>query len=203
MAELFDSVFIDNNADKTLFLLHGTGGSKNDFLFLDDLLSQTYNLVGLQGNIVEDGLARFFMRYPDGTFHQHNIDEETRKLSAFLSAWCAEHRCSPERCVFLGYSNGANMILATLFSFPTQLQNLLLLHARLPFVPEPQLQLPTHRIFFTTGDDDPFVNTKQQEELESTLRTLSPSVVHKHYTHGHQIGGEEMRDVKQYLESLF
>src|SRR5260221_8500204 len=91
-SKLFDHIFIDNHAERTLFLLHGTGGSREDFLFLNDALKKKYNLVGIQGNVDEHGLSRFFKRLSVGVFDQKNIREETEKLQRFMNAWRIIHK---------------------------------------------------------------------------------------------------------------
>ncbi|MDQ5951848.1 MAG: phospholipase/carboxylesterase, partial [Patescibacteria group bacterium] len=115
---LFQHVFIDNKAEKTLFLLHGTGGSEHDLLPLVKELSDQYNFVGIKGNIFEHGMARFFERDEFGVFDQDSITTETKKLSEFIEAWKSNRAIANENTAFLGYSNGATMIVALAFYYP-------------------------------------------------------------------------------------
>lgn len=133
---LFTYQYLDNKADKTLITLHGTGGTENDFLFLNDDLKDSYNLLGLKGNIDEDGLTRFFERKSPGVFDQESMKEEASKLHLFISAWMKKYSMNIDQFVSLGYSNGANMLLATMFYYPELIKNVVLLRPMLPFQPK-------------------------------------------------------------------
>ncbi len=197
---LFDFTYIDNKSDKTLFLFHGTGGTKEDFLFLDTLLDKKWNLVGLQGNVSESGSPRFFKRVAIGVFDQASIKIELDKLYKFLIAWEKKYLTSNHRTAFMGYSNGANMILAGVFRHPELFQNAILLHAHLPFeVSDLQLDLPNTKILLTLGKGDFYVPEQSQTELISALQTRHAILTLKKYDYGHQITDEEMNDVVMYL----
>ncbi len=197
---LFNHTLINNNADKTLFLFHGTGGTKTDFFFLDTLLDKKYNLVGLQGNITENGMARFFRRFEHGVFDQENIKEEVNKLQYFIKAFKHEYpELSKDTC-FLGYSNGANILLAALFSYPTTFNTLVLLHAMLPFENEPRLlDLSANKIFLSHGSADQMVSLAQQNVLSETLESCTANLEIHTYDAGHNITKEELQDILLFL----
>lgn len=198
--QLFDHAFIDNHAERTLFLLHGTGGSKEDFLFLNQFLGSSYNLVGLRGNVDEAGSARFFRRLHVGVFDQESIQEEVEKLGRFVQAWCVEYQTVPERLTFLGYSNGANILIAGLFRTPQLFQRLVLLHAMLPFTVKPEeLNLSTHQLFISLGSNDPLVSPKQQQALIETLTRAKARLTVKEYDGGHEVSPQELEDVLAFL----
>lgn len=46
----------------TLLLLHGTGGTEQDLLPLADIVDQEANVLSVRGNILENGMPRFFRR---------------------------------------------------------------------------------------------------------------------------------------------
>lgn len=196
----FEFKEIDHQADKTLFLLHGTGGSKNDFLFLDQLLNKKYNLVGLQGNINEDGMTRFFRRFSSGVFDQENITEETTKFSVFIEAWMKEKSLNSDQTSFLGYSNGANMILATLLRFPELIKNAILLHPMLPFSVEANsLDLSNHSLLITHGLHDQMINENDYKAVKETLTSLYAKPILHQYHSGHEVTQQELKDVVRFL----
>lgn len=197
----FRHVYKDNAADGTLFLLHGTGGTKEDFLFFDQYLDKTYNLVGLQGNVDENGMGRFFRRLSPGVFDQENIREEAKKLHDFIISWKKTHPDQSKRCVFLGYSNGANMLLAALFYFPKLLNTLLLLHPMLPFTPDPVPQLSEHDLFVSMGAHDQMVGPKQKQELLRVLKSTGAHLTVREYPSGHEITDGELQDTADFLLS--
>ncbi len=198
--KLFYHIFIDNKSSQTLFLLHGTGGSTGDFLFLNELLEKKYNIVALKGNVDENGMTRFFKRHALGVFDQENIKQEAEKLHKFITTWMEEHKITSEKLFFLGYSNGANMLLATLFYYPNILKHLVLLHPMLPFkIKDHSLDLSNHKIFVSMGQYDEMVPKSQREELVETLKSSGAKLTIKEYPGGHEIGEEEINDVVEFL----
>lgn len=198
--QLFDYTFINNNAEKTLFLFHGTGGSKEDFLFLDELLLQKYNLVGLQGNVLEQGMARFFKRISHGVFDQENIKLETYKLQKFLKVWSAKYSVSAKQMSFLGYSNGANMLLCMLFYYPELIHKVVLLHPMIP-IKKKYPDLVDSSIFVSFGKNDPFLSNDEQQVLIQTLQHTKATLFIKEYEGGHEISNQEMQDVLSFLSN--
>lgn len=200
LTKLFDFTAIDHGAPRTLFLLHGTGGSKEDFLFLDGLLEARYNLAGLQGNVREGGMARFFARHAEGVFDQGSIREETGKLKKFIEAWAAARHISVGQSSFLGYSNGANMLLAALLNHPDVFRTAVLLHPMLPFEVAPgSRDLSRHRVFVSGGTDDPLVSAGQRTALIDTLKSCGAQMAVREYPSGHKIADEEMKDATAFL----
>ncbi|MDQ3099305.1 MAG: alpha/beta hydrolase [bacterium] len=199
--KLFDYVFINNNAPRTLVLLHGTGGDKHDLLFFNELLDKKYNLIGLQGNVTENGMPRFFKRISFGVFDQENIKEESEKLQKFIVAFKTKYLLPNENIFALGYSNGANMLLATLFYYPESISNLILLHPMLPFIPEDKsLKLSDHTIFITSGKNDQMISENDSNEVVTVLTSLNAKIVAKQYSGGHELTQSEILDIVEFLK---
>lgn len=195
----FDYTHIQNNAPRTLFLLHGTGGSKDDLLFFNDYVGDHYNLVGLQGNIQENGMARFFKRTAPGVFDQESIKEETTKLQAFIHDFTAAHSTNLDTLSFVGYSNGANIILALLFYYPHLVRRAALMHPMLPFEPTRTLNLSYTQLLIANGQKDPMVPRHEQERLCQILVSRHAKIKIKEYPGGHAASQEEISDVVSFL----
>lgn len=195
---LFTHTYINNQASRTLFLLHGTGGTEHDFLFFDDLLGNTYNLLGLRGNIREGNANRFFRRFEEGVFDIENIKEEAGKLSSFIRIWMEKHT---ESLTFLGYSNGANMILTMLFLYPSIIPTALLLHPMLPIdVPQQKPDLTGLSAFVSSGNYDTIVSDEESTRVTEELTSCGAQVLDHRYDAGHQIGEDEIRDIVTFLK---
>jgi predicted esterase len=198
--QLFDYTFVDNKSEKTLFLLHGTGGGKSDFLFLNDALHGKYNLVGLAGNVDEHGMRRFFKRLAPGIFDQESIVIESAKFREFVAEWCKVHQTAVNQTVFLGYSNGANLLIAMLFNDPKFSSCLILLHGMLPFAGEaPFLDLHGKSLFLSAGRMDPMVSDHDQARLIAAFESSGADLVIKKYDYGHNLHHEEIADVIAFL----
>jgi predicted esterase len=199
--KLFEHTVIDNHAPLTLFLFHGTGGDKSDFLFMDQYLQGRFNLVGISGNVDEDGMRRFFRRTAPGVFDTESIRLEVKKLEMFLTAFMEIHGADPDRSTYLGFSNGANMLVASLFAYPGTLRNLVLLRPMLPYPPDRPLDLGGHSIFVSHGQEDLMISPGQQQDIVETFRSFGANVVIRTYPTGHDLGNDEIRDVIAYLNT--
>ncbi len=197
---LFDYEYIDNQAKRTIFLLHGTGGNKHDLLFFDDLLKNQYNLLGLEGNIRENGMSRFFRRHEVGVFDQESIKSETLKLHIFIRSWSIEHAMEPSSFSFLGYSNGANMLLATLLLYPSYIKRVLLLHPMMPFLKNhPGPDLSGRTCFVSIGTSDAIITPTQGALVADILRKRGAEVTFKAYPSGHEVSEKELVDCGNFL----
>lgn len=197
--ETFKYTYIDNKASKTLFLLHGTGGDEQDFLFLDELLGKKYNFVGLRGNVQEKGMNRFFRRISEGAFDQESIKEEAGKLGTFIRSWMDEFNVTANDLAFLGYSNGANMLCAMLFYYPQLIKNLVLLHPMLPFEPEISESYSDTKAFVSIGLQDHMISPAESRKLVDMLERLGVECTVKEYDYGHGITEQEVEDIVKYL----
>jgi phospholipase/carboxylesterase len=201
MLDQFIYTYKNNNAAHTLFLLHGTGGSEDDFLFLDDTLHHTYNLVGLRGNVDENGARRFFKRLAPGIFDEESIKSESGKLHQFIGEWVKEKRVAAEHLVFLGYSNGANILMATVLAYPKDIHAVVLLHPMLPISTVPRdLDLSSLHAFVSYGQEDQMVPTQESMRLVEVLQSAGAKVMSHEYDGGHGIGAQELRDVISFLQ---
>lgn len=180
--------------------LHGTGGDENDFLFLNDRLSETHNIVGLRGNVDENGLTRFFKRESLDVFDQNSIKQEAGKLQQFLTAWMKEYEVNVDQLIFLGYSNGANMLIATMFYYPELIRNVVALHPMLPFKPKETINLSENTILVTYSVNDELVTEEQSISLIELLRSYKAQVTFKTYSTGHQLSSKEITDMVQFLQ---
>lgn len=194
----FHHISIDNHAAKTLFLLHGTGGDEKDLLPLVEFAAKDYNFVGIRGNVSEQGMLRFFRRFEMGVFDQENIKEEVQKFSEFLEVWYKNHNLNPKDTAFVGYSNGANMILATLFLYPHLISRGILLHGMLPFEPN-NLNLSGKSFVVSYGQQDRMIDPKEGKKVVSTLKNLKAQVIEVSHPGGHEIRHEEVKAMQSFL----
>ena len=101
-----------------LLLLHGTGGTEQDLLPLADRLAPGAGYLAPRGPVQEHGLNRWFRRFGEGVFDVDDVVRRAGELAAFLR-WARDHYGIADRpLVAVGFSNGANIALATALLHP-------------------------------------------------------------------------------------
>jgi len=125
-----------------LLLLHGTGGSEDDLLSLGATLAPGAALLSPRGQVLENGMPRFFRRLAEGVFDLEDLRFRTSQLADFLVAARQEYGLGEVPPVALGFSNGANIAAALLLLHPGSLSGALLLRPMVPVVPDPLPALP-------------------------------------------------------------
>ncbi len=200
--ETFTHLWIDTDAAQTLVLLHGTGADEHNLVPLAKQIGgTTYNILSLRGNVNERGMHRFFARESFGVFDRESIDTEVEKLQGFLQAFAAEHAQPLESMTFLGFSNGANMILALLFTHPDLVQTAILLHPMLPFTPDETLSLQQLQAAVTYSEEDQIIPPKQSAAVITALETAGASIETFQHEQGHRLTTHEIAFITAFLKS--
>lgn len=184
--------------NKSLFLFHGTGGSATDLFSLVEPFATEYTLVGLEGNTNENGMKRFFKRKSEGIFDMDNLREEADKLEQFITEWNDSHKTTSEDNIFIGYSNGANFILATMFWYPQLITKAALLHPMMPFEP-PTLDLSGHKLLVSWGENDPIIPKENSKQVIKKLTDFSASVTEVTSDAGHNITAQELNALHNFI----
>lgn len=197
----FKHIYQDNDAQKTLVLLHGTGGDEHDLISLVDHLQLKANILSLRGNVLENGMNRFFRRLSPGVFDEENIREEVQKLQEFMTAFLESKNLTVKDLLYLGYSNGANMILALLLLHPEMVARATLLHPMLPLRVQPA-DLQHIQLAVTYGERDMMIPAAESQAVITTLREAGAQVEEFAHAGGHEVSREELDFVTQYLARL-
>src|SRR6516164_7597938 len=87
----------------TLLLLHGTGGDERDLLPLGRELWPGAALLGVRGNVLENGMPRFFRRLAEGVFDIEDLKARTNELARFIEAAAGRYRFSKRHLIAIGY----------------------------------------------------------------------------------------------------
>ncbi|WP_192896531.1 alpha/beta hydrolase [Cohnella sp. AR92] len=176
----------------TLVLFHGTGGTERDLLPLAGRIDPSAAILSVRGNVLENGMPRFFRRLAEGVFDEEDLVFRTKETYDFLTAAAEEYKLDRSKFVAIGYSNGANIAGSLLFHYKDAFDKAILHH---PMVPMRGLKLPDlagTAIFIGAGTNDPICAPQETEELSGLLAEAGASVkVHwEHY--GHQLTSSEV-----------
>ena len=108
-------VFIKGSSDRTLLMLHGTGGTENDLLGLAKEIDPEANVLSVRGNVLENGRPRFFRRIADGVFDMEDLRFRTDELYNYVNEAASVYEFNRDNVIVVGYSNGANIAAAMMF----------------------------------------------------------------------------------------
>lgn len=175
-----------------LLLLHGTGGNERDLLPLAQIISPSSSVLSVRGNVLENGMPRFFRRLAEGVFDEEDLIFRTKELNDFLDQAATEHQFDRSNIVAVGYSNGANIAGSLLFHYKDALRGAILHH---PMVPRRGIELPQLSgipVFMGAGTNDPICPPQETEELNQLLTAVG-AVVDVHWENfGHQLSPSEV-----------
>lgn len=186
----------------TILLLHGTGGDENDLLGLADRFGTGFHYLSPRGQVLENGMPRFFRRLAEGVFDQEDLRQRTSDLAAFVRQAAGHYLFDPHRVVALGYSNGANMAASLMLSGENVLRHAILLHAMVPFVPRDLPPLQHSQVLLTAGENDPIVPSKNTSALADLLVQAGAEVEIFWHQAGHNLIEEEISRAQLFLNNL-
>jgi phospholipase/carboxylesterase/glyoxalase family protein len=191
-----------NDHARTLLLLHGTGGDENDLLPLGGTLGSDYNLLSPRGQVLENGLPRFFRRLSEGVFDTEDLKLRTQQLADFTEKASVLYRFDLDKIIVVGFSNGANIGASLLLLFPRLLAGGILYRPMVPIEPESKPDLDSVPILIMSGLNDPIISRQQPETLARMFREAGGDVKLMWQESGHGISSGEVRQSKKWLESL-
>src|SRR5438046_3940359 len=163
--------FVPGNSERTLLLLHGTGGNERDLIPLGRELDPSAALLSPRGKVVENGMPRFFRRLAEGVFDLDDLKKRTNELADFVAAAAQHYGFASDNVIAVGYSNGANIAASMLLLRPEVLSAAILFRAMVPLIPETQPNLSSVRVWIGAGTHDPIIPTSDTKRLAELLRT--------------------------------
>jgi hypothetical protein len=95
--------FEPGSSNRTLLLLHGTGGNEKDLLSLGRALDPEAALLSPRGKVLENGMPRFFRRLAEGVFDEEDLIRRAHELADFVSEAAAHYGFDAEKVVAVGY----------------------------------------------------------------------------------------------------
>ncbi|GMA15247.1 VOC family protein [Deinococcus metallilatus] len=174
----------------TLLLLHGTGGNETSLLALGRQLAPEANLLSVRGRSLEEGSPRFFRRFSAARYDQAHLAEEADALAQFVRDAAALYDLDPGQVIALGYSNGANIALASLVRWPAAFAGAVLLRPVMPFEAPPQTDLGGLPVLVLHGQRDPFLPLA--EPVTPYLRRMHGDVQEERLEAGHELTAQDL-----------
>lgn len=190
----------DGHDATTLVLLHGTGGDAAHFMKLGRAAAPGAALIALEGNVDEQGLARFYRRLSADTYDFEDLACRSEALAAFLVDVLNRHDRDLRRAVGIGYSNGANILASILFTRPDVLPAYVLMHPSIPYEPRPNNAIAGRRVLITAGADDPRAPDTEARKLRDWLRDQRARVELLMHDGEQEIRDEEIDRMRSWID---
>ena len=185
----------------TLLLLHGTGGDEHDLIPLGNALYPGAALLSPRGQVLENGMPRFFRRLAEGVFDLDDLRRRTDDLAAFVGAASEAYSFDPNSVIAVGYSNGANIAASLLLLRPGVLAGAVLFHAMVPIEPDNSPHLHNVPVFIGAGRSDQMIPARQTERLVELLREAGADVTLHWQPGGHALNNAEVQAATSWLNT--
>lgn len=183
-------------------MLHGTGGNEDDLLPLGRELDPDAALLSVRGQVLENGMPRFFRRLAEGIFDEEDIARRARELADFIVQARASYALRGHKLLAVGYSNGANIASAILFLRAGTLDGAALLRAMVPFLPNEFPNLQKIPILIADGAHDPIVSRENAQRLAGLFEQAGADVRLEFEEAGHNLTAATRVLVRTWLAEI-
>jgi predicted esterase len=187
----------------TLLLLHGTGGNEDDLVPLAQRLAPTANLLSPRGNVLENGMPRFFRRIAEGVLDFKDLKFRTGEMVKFLENASSTYLFNPAKVIAFGYSNGANIAVSLLWNYPKSFAGAILIRPMMAIEPVAIPDLSNIPVFISGGIRDRVIPSGDPQRLAELLKSADADLTLSMRDAGHEITREELGDVAEWWEIKF
>lgn len=182
----------------TLVLLHGSGVDETTMAPLAAEIAPDALRIAVRGRIPQEDGWRWFGRITPTSFEQASIRSEAVAFVEFIGELARIHDLDLTRTVFLGYSNGANVISSVMLLHPGVIRRAALLRAMPVLDDVPSADLSGMQLLVIAGRRDvtysPFTPA-----LVALLRTHGAAVDVRTVDAGHEFGTADVALVREWL----
>jgi phospholipase/carboxylesterase len=185
-----------------LLTLHGTGGDEREITALAAHLDPRSSVLSPRGRVSEAGANRWFRRLREGVFDVDDVIARAGELAAFITAAREEYALTDAPLTAVGFSNGANIALATALLHPGVLTRVVAFSGMYPFGGrDPIGDLTGVELLLLNGSADPMAPAASVDVLERTAIAHGASVTRLMRPGGHGIDASELESARHWLES--
>ena len=191
--------FVPGTSNRSLLLLHGTGGNERDLIPFGRELDPDAALLSPRGKVLENGMPRFFRRLAEGIFDLEDLKYRTNELADFVAAAAQHYGFAADNVVAVGYSNGANIAASMLLLRPEILSAAILFRAMVPLIPDTPPNLSAVRVWIGAGMNDPIIPTSETKRLAELLRNAGTDVTMRFFQAGHELTPADVEAAREWL----
>ncbi len=183
-----------------LLLLHGTGDTEAGIAPLAAHLDAGAGVLAPRGLVREGGATRWFRRLREGVFDVDDVIVRAGQLADFLRAARAGYGIQDSPLIAVGFSNGANVALATALLHPDALDRVVALSGMYPFADrDPIGDVSAVSMLLANGDADPMAPAASVDRLAAVAAQHGARVQRFRRGGGHGVGADDVAAAREWL----
>lgn len=185
-----------------LLALHGTGGNERDILPLAKAIEPAAAVLAPRGQVREGGALRWFRRHGEGNFDVDDVVVRSGELADFVGWAVDNYGLQGRRLVAVGFSNGANIGLATAALHPRVIGEMIALSGMYPFADRSlTTSLIGSRMLLANGRADPMAPSASVAKLATELRERGARVARHERDGSHGVTADDLEAAREWLLS--
>lgn len=181
--------------------LHAVGGTQQDLVQAITLIDEDAGILSPLGKIEVEGKHRFFQHERDGLLDEDEIKPIAKEMVQFVNKAADQYNFSREQLVWMGHSNGANLITSIMLLYPEVIRKAALLRPRVTVVPH---NLPSYAdvyVLMAIGTKDDIVTPESNDKLIRLFQQCGAVVeLFQNNEATHDLTEEDYAVVKQWYE---
>lgn len=183
-----------------LLTLHGTGGDEREITALAEAVAPGGAVLSPRGRVSERGANRWFRRLGEGVFDVDDVIVRAGELAAFVAAARKRYDLGGRALIAVGFSNGANIALATAMLHPDVVSRVVAFSGMYPFGDrEPIGDLSAVEVLLLNGSGDPMAPASSVDVLERAVSSRGASVTRTTRPGGHGIDRSEVEAARDWI----
>ncbi|WP_322409751.1 alpha/beta hydrolase [Microbacterium invictum] len=183
-----------------LLTLHGTGGDEREITALVPHLWPGAGVLSPRGRVSEQGMTRWFRRRGEGVFDVDDVIVRAGELVAFLEAARERYGLEGRRIIATGFSNGANIGLATALLHPETLDRVVAFSGMYPFADrDPVGDVSAVELVLLNGAADPMAPSASVDRLEQVALAHGANVDRRVRPGGHGLAQSDVDAAREWL----
>jgi phospholipase/carboxylesterase len=188
---------------RVLLMLHGTGGNEHEIAGLASELDPDAGVLAPRGQVQEHGMLRWFRRRAEGIFDVDDVIARAGDLAGFIAAAREHYDLDDRPIVAVGFSNGANIALATALLHPQTLDRVIALSGMYPLADRQSPEdLSGSQVLVLNGDHDPMAPLASVNDLMAALKRQGADAEQVLRPGGHGIEHTDLAAARDWLNRL-
>ncbi|PWL17203.1 carboxylesterase [Falsochrobactrum shanghaiense] len=191
----------ENASNELVILLHGSGGNETSLVPLASKVWPRATLLGIRGRVMQDGGTRWYKRITPVKFDQKDVRLEANAFVTSLTRLAEEKDLDLSHAIFVGYSNGANLLAAAMLLHPDLVKRAVLMRSMPVLDNTPTANLGKTRVLTLTGEEDKLYSPFAPA-LSAVLRSSGAKVDARTIQADHMVGDNDVAAIGEWVASL-